>query len=323
MKIALVGDVMLGRLVNKVLKNSHPAAPWGNTLSILENADLRICNLECVLSDIGNPWSKTPKMFHFRSDEKNVESLQLAKIDIVSIANNHVLDFEDEALLQMIDVLDSKNILHAGAGKNINESQKPAICVVKDEKIGMLAFTDNEPLWQAEENKAGIFYVPVNLRDSQAKDLIKRIQDLRVEVDFLVVSAHWGSNWGYEVPKEHISFAHALIDAGADLIFGHSAHVFRGIEVYEGKPIIYSAGDFIDDYAVDEIEKNDESFIFVLEKETNQKLKLYLYPTCIGNFQANLASHGLERSILSKMKNLCKDLGTKMDCFLNYGVLEL
>src|SRR5262245_41775689 len=82
MKIAFMGDVMLGRLVNEVLLAKEPAYPWGNTLSILKKADLRICNLECVLSDVGRPWSATPKMFHFRSDEKNILSLLAAHIDM-------------------------------------------------------------------------------------------------------------------------------------------------------------------------------------------------------------------------------------------------
>lgn len=137
-RLALVGDVMLGRLVNEMLKHSDRAYPWGDTLSILQNSDLRICNLECVLSDVGNPWSATPKMFHFRSDEKNVNSLQSAKIKIVSLANNHVLDYEDDALLRMLDLLEKQKILHTGAGKNLQEASQPAICQVKGQKIGPL-----------------------------------------------------------------------------------------------------------------------------------------------------------------------------------------
>lgn len=87
------------------------------------------------------------------------------------------------------------------------------------------------------------------------QNFLRHIENLQKEVDFLIVSAHWGSNWGYYPPKEHISIGHAMIDAGADLIFGHSCHVFRGIEVYKNRPIIYSTGDFIADYAIDEIEK--------------------------------------------------------------------
>lgn len=323
MKIAMVGDVMLGRLVNKMLKTSPPAYPWGNTLSILNDADLRICNLECVISDVGRPWSATPKIFHFRTDEKNIETLLSAKIDMVSIANNHVLDFEDDALQRMLGILDSHKILHTGAGRNFLQASQPAISTVKGKRIGMIAFTDNEPGWEAKEDHIGVFYVPTHLHDMRAQELLNRIRKLRLEVDFLIVSAHWGPNWGYAPPREHPAFAHAIIDAGADLIFGHSGHVFRGIEIYNQRPIIYCAGDFIDDYAVDEIEKNDESFIFVVDIESEQKLKIYLYPTCISEFQANLASSYRQKTILSQMADLCKDLGTSLKCHSNCALLEI
>src|SRR5262249_47486117 len=156
----LVGDVMLGRLVNKILKQCDPAYPWGNTLSILQNADLRICNLECVLSDIGKPWSRTPKAFHFRSDEKNIKTLQIADFNIVSLANNHVLDYETEALLRMLSVLNEQKIIYAGAGKDLFEASKPAFYQIKDQKIALIAFTDNEPGWAAKENQPGILYLP-------------------------------------------------------------------------------------------------------------------------------------------------------------------
>lgn len=323
MKIALVGDVMLGRLINKMLKHSDPAYPWGNTLPILQKADLRICNLECVLSDIGTPWSTTSKVFHFRSDEKNIKTLQIAKINIVSLANNHVLDYEYEALQRMLNILNEQGILYAGAGKDLSEASKPAFCQTNGLKIALIAFTDNESDWAAQENKPGILYMPTNLSDRRMQISLRHIENLRKEVDFLIVSAHWGSNWGYYPPEEHKTIGHAIIDAGADLIFGHSCHVFRGIEVYKNRPIIYSAGDFIDDYAIDEIEKNDESFIFVLEKEQDASLKLYLYPIFINRFQANLASPQRGSAILSKMEILCKDLGSKLKCYSNYALLEI
>lgn len=323
MQIALMGDVMLGRLVNQELTYRDPAYPWGNTLPILQKADLRICNLECVLSDSGHPWSATPKVFHFRSDEKNIQTLQIAHINIVSLANNHVLDYEYEALERMLDILDAQGILHAGAGKNLSEAAKPTYCQVKNQKIALMAFTDNEPDWAAQGNKPGILYLPTDLNDGRMQAFLKHIAIVRKEVDFLIISAHWGANWGYYPPQDHVTVAHAIIDAGADLIFGHSGHVFRGIEVYKNKPIIYSAGDFIDDYAVNEIEKNDESFIFVLEKEQASNLRLYLYPTCIDQFQANLAPSLRQRDILSTMESLCQDLGSALRCFSNYALLEI
>jgi poly-gamma-glutamate capsule biosynthesis protein CapA/YwtB (metallophosphatase superfamily) len=320
MKIALMGDVMLGRLVNEVLLAEEPDYPWGDTLPLLQNADLRICNLECVLSNVGRPWSATPKIFHFRSDEKNIHSLLAAQIDIVSIANNHVLDFEEPALLRMLTILDEEEIFHAGAGKNLAQAVQPAICKVKGEKVGFLALTDNEPDWEALDQRPGTFYMPIRTNDPRAQGLFKRIQDLRQKVDFVIISAHWGPNWGYKPPREHISFAHALIDAGADLIFGHSGHVFRGIEIYKKHPIIYCAGDFIDDYAVDEVERNDESFIFLLEK-TQHNLRLYLYPTLIDRFQATLAVSPQKEAILNKMQKLCHDLGTPIQSFPDYDLI--
>jgi poly-gamma-glutamate synthesis protein (capsule biosynthesis protein) len=323
MTFALVGDVMLGRLVNKTLKTSDSAYPWGNTLSILQNADLRICNLECVLSNIGRPWSNTPKMFHFRSDEKNVQALIAAKIDFVSIANNHVLDYEEDALMRMLKVLQENKIHHSGSGRNIQEASQHTICHVREYKIGFIAFTDNQSDWEALEKVPGVFYVPIDIDDKRAKVLFQSVEVLHEQVDFLIISAHWGPNWGEDPPKEQVPFAHALIDAGADIIFGHSGHIFRGIEIYNHRPIIYCAGDFIDDYAVDEIERNDESFIFLVEIEEKQISKIILHPTIIRNFQANLATGSRQREILSKMKHLCENLGTQMNCTTNSAFGEI
>lgn len=314
MEIALVGDVMLGRLVNEVLRDKNSLYPWGNTLSLFQRADLRICNLECVISNLGKRWSKTPKIFHFRTDEKNIDTLSAARIDIVSLANNHVLDYEEEALLRMLDVLNLNNISYAGAGKNIEKASQACVRKCKGKSIGFIAFTDNEPEWEAARQKSGVYYVPIDINDPRAELLFEKVQILKKTVEFAIVSAHWGPNWGYAPPQEQIEFAHVLIEAGADLIFGHSGHVFRGIEIYQEKPIIYCAGDFIDDYAIDEIERNDESFVFSLQIE--EKLKLLLYPTIISNFQAHLASPS-ERGnkIMSKMKDLCEEFGTRVDSF--------
>ena len=122
MQILLVGDVMLGRLVNRHLRAAKPEYPWGDTLPLLETPNVRICNLECVLSDGGRPWSASPKMFHFRSDSKNVAVLKTAGIDVVSIANNHVLDYEYDAMLDMLGTLDQAKISHAGAGRDRAEA---------------------------------------------------------------------------------------------------------------------------------------------------------------------------------------------------------
>lgn len=315
MKLLFVGDVMLGRVVNEVLKKEPPEYPWGDTLDIFKKADLRICNLECVISDKRQPWTTTPKVFHFRSDSKNVAVLKEAQINAASLANNHVLDYEEEALLDMLEILDHESIEHAGTGINLVEASSLAISEIPTKKaslrqeasvfkIGMIAFTDNESDWEAVD-QPGVFYVPIDLEDSRVKILMHQIKEAKKDVDFLIVSAHWGPNWGYKPQPEHIPFAKALIDEGADIIFGHSAHVFQGIEFYKDKPILYSTGNFIDDYAVDEIEKNDQSFIFIVEIDDKKVTRLMLYPTVIRNMQARKAQEPELAKIVFKMAELC------------------
>lgn len=323
MKIAFVGDVMLGRLVNEALKHEAPNYPWGDTLDIMKIADIRICNLECVITDVGQPWSITHKVFHFRTDEKNIAVLNVPPINLASIANNHVLDYEYEGLNRMVKVLTSARIDFAGAGSSFLDVSTVAEYFTNSTKIGMIAFTDNEPDWAATDKKPGVFYVPVDPEDKRAKSLFELVKETKDDVDILIVSAHWGPNWGYNPPEEHITFAHTLIEAGADIIFGHSGHVFRGIELYKKKIILYCAGDFIDDYAVDEIERNDQSFIYIVETKNHRVVKLMLYPTVIRNFQAQLAK-GLEKKlIVNNMQNLCQELSTKTQWLEKQGYLEI
>ncbi len=335
MKILFVGDVMLGRLVNEVLKQKPPEYPWGDTLSIFRNADIRICNLECVISDKGAPWSSSPKVFHFRTDAKNIETLKKAQINVVSLANNHALDFEYEAMFEMFKILDAAGINYTGAGGNIKEAYRSAILEVGGVKVGFISFTDNEPSWGASSRSPGIFFVPINTKDRRAKKLLDLVSKTKKETDLLIVSAHWGPNWGYRPNAHHIPFAHALVDSGADIIFGHSGHVFQGVEIYkhplpsrskggvalargslpsadaERKGIIiYSAGDFIDDYAVDEIERNDQSFIFLVEARDRKMISLQLYPTVIREFQARSAKRGEAKEFVEKMQDLCSEFAT-------------
>jgi poly-gamma-glutamate synthesis protein (capsule biosynthesis protein) len=153
-------------------------------------------------------------------------------------------------------------------------------------------------------------YVPVDLNDARAERLLERVQQARAAVDLLIVSAHWGPNWGSVPPREQIPFAHALIDAGADLVFGHSGHIVRGIELYHQRPVLYCTGDFIDDYAIDPTERNDESCIFVLEAPHLQPRRLLLYPTLIANMRARLATGHRAHDIAEKLRRLCAGLDT-------------
>jgi poly-gamma-glutamate synthesis protein (capsule biosynthesis protein) len=320
MQIALLGDVMLGRLVNRHLATANPAYPWGDTLELLREADVRVANLECVLASGGEP--EPGKIFHFRSDLKNVDSLLAAGIDVVSLANNHVLDFGADAFREMLPALDGAGILHAGAGPDLDTARRPAVRRVGGTAVGFIAFTDNQPDWEAGAAAPGIYYVPVEDGGERGAALLDLVRRTKARVQLLIVSAHWGGNWGSDAPARHQDLARGLIDAGADVVFGHSPHVFRGVGIHRNRPIIYSAGDFVDDYAVDPAERNDQSFLFVLDTEGNEPHTLRLYPTVIAGFQARLA-RGSAADIAARMQRLSQHLGTRTTWNASARYLEI
>jgi len=323
MRLLLVGDVMLGRGVNAVLRREPPSYPWGDTLPLFLGADLRILNLECVIADGGRPWSDPPKTYHFRSAAKNVATLAAAGVDAVSLANNHTLDYEHEALSEMLSALDAGRIAHAGAGADAREARRPAVVEAAGTRVGLVAFSDNEPEWAATTERGGIYHVPADLADARVQDLLSLVRATRASVDLLVVSAHWGPNWGHQPPPEHVALGRALVEAGADVVFGHSAHVFRGVEVHRGRAILYCAGDFVDDYAVDPVERNDESFAFLVETEGARCTRLFMVPTVIRDCQARLATGRAREAIADKMKRLCEPFSTRVAWRGEEGDLEV
>jgi poly-gamma-glutamate synthesis protein (capsule biosynthesis protein) len=198
---------MLGRLVNVALREKPPAYPWGDTLALFLEADVRLCNLECALSDGGRPWSATPKQFHFRSDRKNGATLTAARMDAVSLAYNHVLDFDQEGLLQTIETLKQAGIRWAGA--TLREASAPALWDAKGMAIGLLAFTDNEPAWAATAEQPGAWYGLLAFQEWPAKHLLDVVRQTKEQVDLLIVSAHWGPI-GDVLPQQSISLLRTL-----------------------------------------------------------------------------------------------------------------
>ena len=310
LKLLLVGDVMLGRQVNECLRTQPPAYAWGSMLPLFLGADWRACNLECVITDQGTPWARSPKTCHFQSDARNTAVLQAAQMDVVSLANNHTLDFNYRGMVEMLKRLDSAGIAHAGAGLNQDEASRMVVTEVKGVRIGFLAFTDNEPGWEAGDDHPGTWYVPVDDPDERTAMLISLVSVARAGVDLLIVSAHWGGNEGCQPPFEHPVLAHALIRAGADVIFGHSPHVCRGVEVFEGGLILYSTGDFVDDYAVDPMAHNDRSWAWEIQVEDRQIARLLLHPTVIRDFQARRADPEVAQGMMKAMQELCAPFGT-------------
>jgi poly-gamma-glutamate capsule biosynthesis protein CapA/YwtB (metallophosphatase superfamily) len=310
--VALVGDVMLGRGVNEALRTINPEQPWGDVLPLLNSADLRIVNLECAITDHEQPWARTPKVFHFRVDPCAVQVLRVARIDGCSLANNHTLDFEEQGLLDTMKHLEAVGIPYAGAGGNLEEAARPILLDAgPDHVVALLAFTDNEPPFAAGPERPGTNYLPVSL-EPEVLDRVEATVTAAREAgaDTVIFSNHWGPNMVLRPPTLFRRFAHAVVDRGVDLYYGHSAHIFQGVEVYRGKPILYDTGDFIDDYAVDEQLRNDRSFLFKVSLEGDEFRRLELFPVTLSYARVALAIGTEREAIMNRMVLLSQELGT-------------
>ncbi len=314
--LALAGDVMLGRLVDeRVRALGAPTYVWGDVLPVLQRAEVVIVNLECVIAspETGRPWR--PKVFHFKAGPWAVEALKAASVEAVALANNHVLDFHEEALLEMLARLDRAGIARAGAGRNLGEAMEPAVVEGPGGRVGLVALTDNEPDWEAADEdggRPGVFYVPVEARDERFERLCQAIEAARARADVVVVSAHVGPHYREHPGPKYRAFAQAVLEAGADVYMGSSNHIFQGVEVRAGGIILYDLGDFVDDYMVDPVLRNDWSFLFCLEFEGSQLRRLRLVPTHIRGMQVRLARGEVRGRILSRMVELCLALGTRV-----------
>jgi len=313
--VALTGDVMLGRGVADVLDvHMRPEEPWGDVMPLLEAADLRIINLECAITDNEQPWTRTPKVFHFRARPSAIETLRAARIDACSLANNHTLDFEEQGLLDTLEHLDAAGIRHAGAGRNQAEAAEPVIFTVPADhtgRVALLAFTDNEPPFAAGTDGPGTNYLPVSLIPDVLQRVERAVSNVReMGVDTVIFSNHWGPNMVQRPREIFRRFAHAVIDRGADIFYGHSAHVFQGVEIYGGKPILYDTGDFIDDYAVNPELRNDWSFLFKVSVEEGRFERLDLTPVKLSYARVDLATGGERETILDRMERLSAEMGT-------------
>ncbi|MDP8950033.1 MAG: CapA family protein [Actinomycetota bacterium] len=309
--LALTGDVMLGRGVNETLRTARPEEPWGDVLPLLDSADLRIINLECAITEHKEPWRRTPKVFHFRADPLAVEVLRAARVDACSLANNHTLDFEEQGLLDTLVHLETAGIPYAGAGRNLEEAARP---VLLEGGVALVAFTDNEPPFAARPGKPGTNYLPVSLEPEVLRRVEEAVRAAReAGAETVVFSNHWGPNM-VQRPKEVFRrFARAVVDRGADVYYGHSAHVFQGVEIYRGKPILYDTGDFIDDYAVDPNLRNDRSFLFHVSVDDGDLKRLELFPVVLPYARVEIATGAEREAILDHMVNLSAEMGTTFD----------
>lgn len=238
--LLFVGDMMLTRGVGTSVKNNFDGDfnRLFDNLSLLKDADILFGNLEGPVSLVGN---NVGSKYSFRMDPSALLAIENAGFDIVSFANNHVGDWNVSAFEDTLTRLENSSIEMTGAGTNKEDAETPTIIEKNGVKFGFLGFSDVGPAWmEAKESKAGILLA----NDPRLPEII---QNAKSESDVLIISIHWGDEYKTVHNTRQEALAHKIIDNGADIIVGHHPHVAQDIETYNGKPIIYSLGNFIFD----------------------------------------------------------------------------
>ena len=224
----------------------------------MKNSDLMVVNSEFTVSERGKALSG--KQYTFRAKPERLSIYHEMGVDLVTLANNHVYDFGQDAFLDMLDAFDNQNIPRIGAGKNIEEAMNPQYFIVNGYKIGFVNATRAEKYImtpEAGEDSPGVFrcYDPTNM-----ESLIKNVKE---ESDYVIAIIHFGKEGSHDLEDEQVASAKKYIDAGASAVVGHHAHVLQGVEIYNDKPIIYNLGDFIfnantEETAMFQIKLNDD-----------------------------------------------------------------
>ena len=347
MKLFLCGDVMTGRGIDQILP--HPGDPqifesymtdargyvslaenengrikypvsyayiWGDALQEFDRTqpDLKIINLETSITTNDSFWPG--KGIQYRMHPNNIECLSILENLFCSLANNHTLDWGYKGLAQTINSLDQAEIEYAGAGMDLKDANQPAIIEVEG-KGRMVVLSYGMPSsgisssWAARKDRPGV-NVLKDLSTTGIREIKTLVESVKQPGDIVVLSLHWGGNWGYEIHADEREFVHSLIDsAHIDVIHGHSSHHFKAIEVYHNKLILYGCGDFLNDYegiGGKEHYRGDLALMYFasVDPKTGNLLQLEITPMKIRNFKANAVSSSDLRWVKDRLNRECR-----------------
>jgi poly-gamma-glutamate synthesis protein (capsule biosynthesis protein) len=235
--VVAVGDVYLGSRAAPFIERYGVDHPFGPTMDILSEGDVAIANLESPLTESEEIFME--KEYILKAEPGVAEGIKNASIDIVTLANNHIMDYGSSGLKDTGGVLDRYGILHTGAGEDLKEARRPALFEVKGVKIAVLAYSNTLPKeFYAKRGSPGT-------APGFSKYVREDVRAARTQADIVIVSFHWGGE-RLKSPKDYqVRLAHLAVESGAQLVIGHHPHVIQGVEMYKGGLIFYSLGNFV------------------------------------------------------------------------------
>jgi len=304
--ISLAGDTCFDGALKKHISNYGINYPFDKVNSYFKEDDLTILNLETSVTTGGKKWPN--KQFNFRSNPNSIKGMAESGVDVVTLANNHILDYGYSGLLDTLKCLDKYNIKYTGAGKNKKEAIEGVIVEEKGVKIGILSFSRVIPdmKWYATCKRSGL----VSGYDYYVGEMTKKIAEMKEKTDIVILSIHWGVERSTTPRKNEINLAKKAIDSGADIVMGHHPHVLQGIEVYNGKPIFYSLGNFVFNSGSKEGNNTMIGQVTIADKEIQS---INIIPCKIDNGRP-IPLEGKEKvEAINNINKLSKSFGSKVN----------
>jgi poly-gamma-glutamate synthesis protein (capsule biosynthesis protein) len=293
---------MLGRGVAEAIVAGREPLLDPDVIALADGCDLFLLNLECCISERGEPWPAPGKPFFFRAPPRAAELLASWGVDCVTLANNHALDFGRVALLDTLEHLRAAGVAAVGAGAGVQEARAPLALTAAGCRVEVVAASDHPADFAAAEVRPGIAFA--DLGAGVPEWLAGTVAERAAAADVLC-SVHWGPNMTAE-PVPHVrAAAGALLDAGATLVVGHSAHVPHGA----GPGVLYDLGDFLDDYAVDRRLRNDLGLLFLVTLEGDGRIVAEGVPLALDFCHTRLAGGAEAELVRERLWRACVRLG--------------
>jgi hypothetical protein len=309
--LALAGDTMLGRGVAQRLGDR----PGLGTLfspevsGLFGGADLAVLNLECCVSARGERWPDPDKPFFFRAPPAAAGLLAALGVDCVTLANNHALDYGFDALADTRESLEHAGVRVVGAGADVEQAREFAVLRAHGLRLAVVGVTDHPEQWAAGPGRPGVAWA--DLASGVPDWLLDLVERAAARADAVLVTPHWGPNMTPAPPGYVRAAARRLVDAGATLVAGHSAHVFHAV----ADRIVYDMGDFVDDYAVDPRLRNDLGLFFLVTLESDgtaglRPVRLIAVPIAIDRCRTRPADDRESAWIGERFTEACERAGT-------------
>jgi len=314
--LSAVGDIMMGWGVEDNIKKYGEDYPFGHVAHILKDSDINFGNLEGPITDRDEKavWDYSKVLdrvvvngkivgtsIYCKSPPVAAQRLNKARFHVVSIANNHIMDYGEKGLLDTLEILSRNNIRYVGAGKNVSEARSPVVVQRKGVNVGFLAYCD---VYQASSHRPGAAPVACSKED---------IKKLRTSADAVVVSLHQGQYFGSPSPSD-IKTSRRMIDLGADIVLMHGPHILKGIETYHNGTIAYSIGNFVFDNTIDPsmpfIEESRESMILQVRLTKRKAVSdVSLIPVLIDpEFQPVVPPESVGEGIIERISQLSTNI---------------